>query len=285
MVRLLACALAAAVAAGAFAVRLFDDRGVAVSVEHPAERIVTLAPHLAEIAYAAGAGARLVGVSDFSQHPADVQQLPVVANSTRIDVERLITLKPDAVLAWRSGNSPLQIARLERLGIRVFVTEVRSLADIARVTRLVGALAGSSEIAGRQAQLFETEIADLRERYTGTRQVAVFVEIWHRPRITVSGEHLISDAIGVCGGRNVFARAKTITPLISTEQLLGAGPEAIITSGYGSEAPQAWRGLETVPAVRDRRIYAIDADLLHAQGPRVVEGVRALCRRLEWVRK
>jgi len=284
MTRLLAFAIAAGAAVSAHALQLTDDRGVTVSLERAAQRIVCLAPHLAEMVFAAGAGARLAGVSSFSRHPTEARWLPVVASHGRVDIERLITLQPDLVLAWQSGNSPLQIDRLHRLGVRVFVTEVRALADIPRIVRLVGVLAGS-DVAEARARQFENEIADLRERYAAERRVAVFLEIWHRPMLTVNGAHLISDALRVCGGRNVFAAAKTLTPLVSREELLDARPEAIVTASFGSEAPQAWRGLESVSAVRSRRIYAIDPDLLHGQGPRVVEGVRVLCERLDLARK
>jgi iron complex transport system substrate-binding protein len=261
-----------------------DDRGVAISLARPAERIVSLAPHLAEIAFAAGAGAKLVGVSSFSRRPTEAEQLPVVASYGRIDIERLIALRPDLVLAWRSGNSPLQVGRLERIGLRVLVTEVRTLADIPRIVRLVGVLSGGEAVAEARAKEFEDEITTLRNRYAGERRVAVYLEIWHKPMLTVNGAHLMSDALRLCGGRNVFAAAKTLTPLVSREQMLNAQPEAIVTSGFGSESAQAWGGLELVPAVRGRRIYAIDPDLLHAQGPHVLEGIRALCERLELVR-
>jgi len=274
-----------AVAAGAGAADLRDDRGMTLSLQRPAERIVTLAPHLAEIAYFAGAGTKLVGVSSYSRFPAEAERLPVVADSGHVDVERVLALKPDLVLGWRSGNSALQIVRLERLGIPVFVTEARSLGDIPRIARQVGSLAGSWVLAEARARQFENEVAELRERYQGAERVAVFLEIWHRPLLTVSGEHLISDALRVCAGRNVFAGADTITLRVSKERLLGAHPDAIVTSGYGSQAREAWRGLEGVPAVRNDRIYAVDADLLHAQGPRFLEGVRALCERLELARK
>ena len=284
MIRVIAFAVLAAMSAGAHALQASDDRGVTISVGRPVERIVSLAPHLAEIAFAAGASAKLAGVSSFTRNPAEAERLPVVASHGRVDIERLIALRPDLVLAWQSGNSPLQIDRLERIGIRVFVTEARALADIPRIVRLVGALAGSVEVAETRARQFEKEIADLRTRYARERRVAVFLEIWHTPFLTVNGGHLISDALRVCGGRNVFAAAKTLTPLVSREQILAARPEAIVTSGFGSEALQAWRGLELVPAVRNRRIYAIDPDWLHAQGPHVIEGVRALCWRLELAR-
>jgi iron complex transport system substrate-binding protein len=284
MIRAITIAVFAAVSAGAHALQATDDRGVTISLGQPVERIVTLAPHLAEIAFAAGAGGKLAGVSSFSRHPAEAQRLPVVASHGRVDIERLIALRPDLVLAWQSGNSPLQIDRLERIGLRVFVTEVRALADIPRLVRRVGAIAGSVEAAETRARQFENDIADLRNRHAAERRVAVYLEIWHTPMLTVNGAHLISDALRLCGGRNVFATAKTLTPLISREQILDARPEAIVTSGFGSEAPPAWRGLELVPAVRDRRIYAIDPDGLHAQGPHALEGVRALCGRLELAR-
>jgi iron complex transport system substrate-binding protein len=284
MIRVIAFAVFAAVSAAAHALQATDDRGITMSLVRPASRIVTLAPHLAEIAFAAGAGAKLAGVSSFSRHPPEAERLPVVASYGRVDVERLIALRPDLVLAWRSGNSALQIDRLERIGIRVFVTEARSLADIPRIVRLVGVLAGSFDVAESRARQFENEIADLRKRYAGERRVAVFLEIWHAPALTVNGAHLISDALRLCGGRNVFAAAKTLSPLVSREQILDARPEAIVTGGFGSEALQAWKGLESVPAVRNRRIYAIDPDWLHAQGPHVLQGVRALCERLELAR-
>ena len=284
MIRAIVLVLVVAVAADAHALQANDDRGVAISLAQPVRRIVTLAPHLAEITFAAGAGAKLAGVSSFSRHPAEAERLPVVASHGRVDVERLIALRPDLVLAWQSGNSPLQIDRLERIGIRVFVTEVRTLADIPRVVRLVGALGGSGAVAEERAGKFEEEIAILRSLHAGERRVAVFLEIWHRPMLTVNGAHLIGDALGLCGGRNVFAAAKTLTPLVSREQILDARPEAIVTSGFGSEGLPAWKGFELVPAVRNRRIYAIDPDWLHAQGPHVLEGVRALCERLELAR-
>jgi len=284
MIRVIVFGVVAAVAADTRALQASDDRGVTISLGQPAERIVTLAPHLAEIAFAAGAGSRLVGVSSFSRHPAEAERLPMVASYGRVDIERLIALRPDLVLAWRSGNSALQIERLERIGIRVFVTEVRALADIPRIVRVVGALAGSVDVAEARALQFENEISDLRKRYAAERRVAVFLEIWHAPTLTVNGVHLISDALRLCGGRNVFAVAKPLTPLVSREQILDARPEAIVTGGVANEATEAWKGLEPVPAVRNRRIYSVDPDLLHGQGPRLLEGVRALCQRLERAR-
>jgi iron complex transport system substrate-binding protein len=286
MMRALACVVALLAApAHADALRIVDDRGVALALERPAQRIVALAPHLAEIAFAAGAGAKLVGVSAYSNAPDEARRLPVVASYGRIDLERVIALRPDAVLAWQSGNPVLQVARLERLGIPAVVTEARRLEDIPRIIRLVGALAGTGALADVQARRFESAMRDLGERYASARPVPVFLEIWLRPMLTVNGEHLVSDALRICGGRNVFARAGFLTPVVSREQILGARPEAIVTTDPGGDAPQAWRGLDVVPAVRAHKIYPVDPDLLLGQGPRLAEGVRALCRQLELARK
>lgn len=285
MIRVAAFAFAFSLAATAHALQARDDRGVTVSLDQPPQRIVSLAPHLAEIAFAAGAGPKLVGVSTYTRHPPEAERLPVVASYGRVDLERLIALRPQLVLAWQSGNSPLQIGRLERLGFPVFVTETRSLADIPRIVRLIGTLTGSAQVAEARARRFESELADLRVSHAGERSVAAFLEIWHTPLLTVNGGHLASDALRLCGGRNVFASGRALTSLVSREQLLYARPEAIITAGFGSEAPQAWRGLEPVPAVRHHRIYAIDPDLLYGQGPRLLEGVRVLCDRLGLARK
>src|SRR5712692_6011802 len=191
MIRVMVLVLVAGAAADTRALKASDDRGVTIALGQPVQRIVTLAPHLAEIAFAAGAGAKLAGVSSFSRHPAEAERLQVVASHGRVDIERLIALRPGLVLAWQSGNSALQIDRLERIGIRVFVTEVRTLADIPRIVRAVGTLAGSMDVAEARAREFEGEVEELRVRHARERRVAVFLEIWHRPMLTVSGAHLI----------------------------------------------------------------------------------------------
>jgi len=272
--------LAAAQAAAAIEVR--DDRGVVVTLAAPARRIVTLAPHLAEIAFAAGAGDRLVGVSNFSDFPPEAKRVPVVFDWGHVDYERVLALKPDVVLAWRSGTPALQVERLERLRVKVVVTEVRHFADVAALVRTVGAIAGTGSAAEARARAFERELAALRSQYAGRAPVPVFLEIWHTPMITINGEHVFSEAIELCGGRNVFAGARTLTPLVSREQLLGARPEAVVT---GSPAERdAWTKLRTVPAVRAHRVYEVDANDLHRPGPRLLDGARELCRVLDRAR-
>lgn len=266
---------------------LRDDRGRTVSLAKPAARIVSLSPHLAEIAFAAGAGASLVGVSARSDYPQDARRLPVVSDSGRIDLERVVALRPDLVLAWLSGNPPSQLELLERRRIPVLATEVRHLDDIPRLLRLVGAAAGRSEAAELAALDAERSVRTLLARYAGLRTLRVFVEIWHEPLMTVSGSHLISDVVRACGGRNVYAGAGALSLAVSPESLLVLRPEVVImSSGAGTETEQAgrWRRMALLPAVQQGALYEIDPDLLLRQGPRLIDAAWTVCERLERAR-
>lgn len=281
-------AVAMAIAVSAHAETVVDDRGRTITLDRPPTRIVTLAPHLAEVAFAAGAGERVVGVSVFSDFPPEVTKLPLIEASGRVDLERVVRLAPDLALAWRGGNRVQDLERLERLGIPVFATEARRLADVARVLRAVGRLTGSPAAGEAAAAAFEGAMADLRERYRGRSPVRVFYEVWHTPLMTVSGAHLVSDLLEVCGARNVFEDAQSLIPAVSAEQIYARNPDVVVVSGVGLDDAAAldrWRRYAALPAVRAGRVYAIDAALANRMGPRVVEGAAALCELTDRARR
>lgn len=273
-------------AAALHAVEVSDDRGMAVRLDAPAARIVTLAPHLAEIVFAAGAGAKLVGVAHFSDFPGHAQRLPRVGDAARVDPESILLLKPDLVLAWKSGNQAGDIARLEALGLRVFVTEPVRLADVGRLIRAVGALAGSVLSAHEAAASFEREIAALRAQFSARPAVRVFYEIWHRPLLTVNGQHMISDVIALCGGINVFGAAPLLTPSVSLESVLAARPQAIV--GGGSAAAERdfrarWHDYEFAE-LRGVEFVHVPPDEIQRATPRIAAGARVICDALERIR-
>ena len=271
-------------AAWAQSVTVTDDRGKSVTLARPAQRIVALAPGLAEMTHAAGAGARLVGVSRHSDFPPAVRALPQVGDAARVDFERIAALGPDLVLAWRSGNSAADVERLERLGFPAYVSEPRRLADIARQLRAIGTLAGTQGAAGKAAAEFERGVDALLFDYSFKRRVRVFYEVWRKPLMTVGGLHLISEVITTCGGENVFAGLAQLTPMIGTEALIAAKPQAIIGGTGDAEAwlrearKQALSPLKGVP------IFYVDPDLVQRPTPRILEGARAVCSALEQVR-
>lgn len=263
-------------------IALTDDRGKTLLLPHPARRIITLAPFLTELVFAAGAGDRLVGVSAYSDFPPAAKTKPQVGDAAGLDLERLLALKPDLVLMWQSGNHPADADRLAKLGIPVLVLDAQKLADVPRLLRLIGQTVGSGSAAQDAAQAFEARLAQLTLRYQSRRKVSVFLEIWHQPLMTVSGAHFLSDVVARCGGLNVFASAATLTPTIGLESLLVADPEAIISSG--SNLQENWAPQQRLRAVAQGRVFAVNSDWLHRQSPRILDGMQRVCELLETVR-
>jgi len=264
-----------------------DDYGKEVVLQRPAARIVSLAPHLTELAYAAGAGPRLVGAVEFSDFPAEARALPRVGSDARIDIEAVIALRPELVIAWPNAGSLRTIERLAEIGVPVFRSEPRELDDIATTLQRLGRLAGSEPQADVAAAAFRARVAALQQRHAAQRKVRVFYQIWDRPLLTVNGAHMISKVIGICGGENVFANAPLLVPEVDREAVLRANPEAIVASGSNDAQPQwleMWQRLPGLSAVARGNLYAVPADLIQRQTPRILDGAERLCGHLERAR-
>lgn len=278
---------AAFAVAPASAAALKDDRAVAVAVSaHPA-RIAALSPHLAEIAYAAGAGNQLAATVRYSNYPEAAQRLPRIGDASHVDLERMLAIRPDLVLGWKSGNRAHDLERLERMGFAVFVTEAKRLADIARIVRAVGALAGTQAVADENADALERNLDTLRQSYGGRKTVRVFYQVWHQPLLTVNGEHLISDVIALCGGHNVFADAPVLTPAVSLEAVVAARPDIVLggsSAGMPEDLARQWRNAP-VALARALPVRHVPPDLIQRQTPRIVEAARIVCHRLNEVRR
>ena len=277
----------AACAAGA-EVRVHDIDGRPVVLPRPALRVISLAPHLTELLFAVGAGHRVVGTVAFADYPDAATRVPRVGDSALLDLERIIALQPDLVLVWRHGNSPQQLDRLAALRLPTYASEARSFADIARTLRDLGALTGHAAEAEQRAARFEAAVAELHNRYVGRQRLRVFYQIWDQPLITVNGEHLISQALALCGADNVFATQRLLTPTVSREAVTVLDPDAIVAGwldAFGGRPPlDAWQRLSALRAVRRGHLVQVDPDLLHRQSDRVVEGARELCEKLDAVR-
>ncbi|HEU5297768.1 MAG TPA: cobalamin-binding protein [Burkholderiaceae bacterium] len=267
--------------------RVLDVDGHAVVLAAPARRVVSLAPHLTELMFAISAGDRVVGTVEYADFPAAAKQVPRVGDSALLDLERVVALRPELLLVWRHGNSPQQLERLATLGIPTYASEARTLSDIARTLRDLGALTGSPEPAQRQAQAFEDAVTDLRARYASRRRIDVFYQIWNQPLITVNGDHLISQVLALCGARNVFASERLLTPTVTEEAVLLTDPDAIVagrSDSYGETPLGNWRRLRALRATRQGHLLQVNPDLLHRQSDRVVLGARELCEKLDAVR-
>lgn len=264
-----------------------DDAGQAVHLAAPARRIVALAPHVTELLFAAGAGDRLVGAVDYSDHPEAARRLPRVGSYSAVDLEAVARLKPDLVIAWGSGNRDAHLERLTALGIPVFVSEPRSLDDVGRSIEAFGRLAGTESVAAGAVRAYAERRAALTARYAGRPSVRVFYQVWDRPLMSVNGAHLISDVMALCGGRNVFAALPQLAPTVSVEAVLAADPEAIVASGMGAERPDwldQWRRWPGLTATARGNLYFIPPDLIQRHTPRILDAAERLCNFLEEAR-
>jgi len=275
-------------AASSFAsIRLVGADQQIITLSRPATRIVALAPDLTELVYDAGAGNALVGASAYSDYPAAAKRVPRVGDAFRFDLERIVALRPDLILAWRGGTPVPMIAQLRALKLPVLVVGAQTLTEIASNLELIGRASGHPQYARAAAQAFLAGLQKLRSDYSGAQPVRVFYEISGQPLYTVGGRQVISHMIELCGGRNIFAELKPLAAAVSLETTLARDPQAIVTgSDPGATARlHAWRRWSQVSAVKTQSLFRIEGDLLARAAPRVLAGGQALCRDLATTRK
>jgi iron complex transport system substrate-binding protein len=268
-------------------VSVTDDTGALVRLGQPARRVITLAPHLAETVFAAGAGDRLVGTVEYSDYPEAARKLARVGGYSRLDLEAVVALKPDLIVAWQSGNSPANIDTLRAFGFPVYVSQPDRLEDVASEIERLGLLAGSPETADAAARRFRARLADLRERHGARPVVRTFYQIWKQPLSTVGGRQIISSVIRLCGGENVFDRLETIAPVVTVEAVLAADPEAIVASGMDEARPEwldDWKRWPAMTAIARNNLFFVPPELIQRHTPRLLDGAEYLCRHLETAR-
>lgn len=275
-------------AAHAAPVTVVDDAGRRVTVAQPAQRVISMAPHATELLFAAGGGARVVGVMNYSDYPAAAKSIPLVGSNSQIDMERVLALKPDLIVVWHTGNTARQIAQIESLGVPVFHSEPRRLVQVAENIERIGQLLGTGAAARTAAAQYRTKLSGLEARYGKRPQVSVFYQIWDQPLYTLNDAQIASDAIRVCGGRNVFGAMKVVAPEVGIEAVIAADPEAILAGKRTDPANpgvKLWEPYRSMTAVKRGNLLTVDGELLTRPGPRAVEGAALLCAALDGVRQ
>ena len=287
----------------AAATTVTDDTGQRVTLPHQPERIVSLAPGATEMLFAAGVGDRLVATVDFSDEPAAAKRVPRIGDVTAIDMERLVALRPDVVVVWPGGGNPAQIEKIARLGIPIYRQQVNRLADLPASLRRLGALNSDGSVAEQAASALAAELARIAREYGGGADAAaakaagamaaevpaagtpptVLLEVWNRPIYTVGGTQLMSDALTLCGVRNVFGDLRELGPIIDTEAVIARNPDIIVAAappGEGASWLAEWRRFGSLKAVKTGRLVAFEDPRLVRLGPSVVAAAEALCRAL-----
>jgi iron complex transport system substrate-binding protein len=274
------------------ALTVTDDTGAPVTLSAPATRVVSLAPHVTELLFAAGGGARIVGTVSYSDYPKEAQSIPRVGDNKALDLERIVALHPDLIVVWRHGNAARQMDRLKALGIPLYFSEPRHLDDIPASVDKLGALLGTEGSARAASTAFTRDIARLRAQYAPLPPVRVFYQVWDDPLMTLNRDNVFSDVIGLCGGVNVFAAEAPRVPTLSTEAVLAANPEAIVTATPGATKPDRalpaldrWKRWPSMTAVARGNLFGIDGDLINRPTPRIALGAARLCEDLDAARK
>jgi iron complex transport system substrate-binding protein len=264
-----------------------DDLGNTVTLPAPATRIVTLSPSVVEVTYAAGAGEKIVATVEYSDYPVPAQKIPRVGGHSKINLEAVVAARPDLVIAWESGNSPGAIEKIRQLGIPVYMSQPHKMTDIPGEIERIGILTGTEVLAKKSAADFRKRYQALAAKYRNRSPVRVFYQVWQNPLITIGGQQIMSDAITLCRGENIFADLKPLAPRVSFEAVIAANPEAIITSGMADQNPElldAWKKWPNLTATRRNNFFFIQSDLMNRSGPRILNGTERLCDALQTAR-
>lgn len=276
----------AAIPAGT-AIHTQDDKGRPVSLAAPARRAITLAPHATELVYAAGAGDYLAATIRGSDYPPAARQVPVIGDGTQPDAERVAAVRPDLLIAWQPTAAQPVVRVMDKLGVPVFYSDPLTLAAIPDAVERMGVLFGTQAQAQPAAAQLRARLAALTARYAGRRPVRVFIQAGLEPIYTLNDRSIVSDALRICGGVNVFGQAPIVAPQVSLEGVLAARPEAVLA---GVSRPEdtarnlaAWQALG-LPAARLGHVYGVDADALYRPGPRLIDAAEAICADLDRLR-
>ena len=267
----------------AYACTVIDDDGHLIRLTTPAQRIVSLAPDITEILFAIGAGHHVVGVISGSDYPSAAQQVLSVGSYQGLDLERIISLRPDLVVAWGHTFSR-QLAILKKQGIPIYRTQPRHLEDVPRTMQHLGCLAGTAVLANQEATRFLRQIAVLRQQYQGQKPITLFYQIGSYSLMTINKDSWINQVITLCGGRNVFANAKWVAPEVTWEAVVAANPQVIVSDATQADWKKRWMRWQGVAAVKQDLLFRLSPDLIDRAGPRLVEGATQLCYFLQQAR-
>ncbi|WP_373924703.1 cobalamin-binding protein [Duganella sp. CY15W] len=270
----------------AAAITVKDDDGNPVTLQKPARRVISMAPHVTELLFAAGGGERIVGAVTYSDYPEAAKKIPRVGDNRQLDMERVIAMKPDLIVVWMHSSSERQLDMLRQLGIPLYHSEPPTLDAIPGSIARLGQLLGTEKVADAAADDLRQKLAALTARYARRSPVRLFYQVWDKPLYTLNGTHIVSDAIRVCGGENIFADLKMTAPVVSAEAVLQQDPEAIFgTSQKDNGGVNLWRQYTTMTAVRNDNLFTLNGELLNRAGPRMIEGTAALCEKLDIARQ
>ena len=268
---------------------VLDDAGRKLHFAEQAQTVVSLAPHITELLFAAGAGSNIVATSRFSDHPIEAQKIPMIGDAYSVNMEALLALNPDLVILWQSGVGIRTVELLERLGIRYFMSEPKTVTAMLDTLRLFGRLAGDPLQANEQADQLQARWQILQKNYRSKAPIKVFYQIWHQPLFTLSNPHIIDDILTNCGAENIFSDQPKVVFRTQLEAVLLANPEAILFGGLHQPVESEtnrkfWRRFSQLLAVKNDHLIPVPEKWIHRPSPRMLDGAEHVCKELHQVR-
>ncbi len=250
------------------------------------ERIVSLAPSSTELVFAAGLGDKLIAVSEFSDYPEQVKKLEKVASFDSVNIERIIALNPDLIVAWRSGGLKKALSQLESLGFQIYYSDTNRLTDIALRIEELSQYSDDSAIGLSNAKEFKIKLEKLYSKFKEKQSIRYFYQLSSKPLYTIAQDHWPSEVFSLCGGINIFKESPSPYPQVGLEQVLVRKPEVIFTSAHTIQNPELWTKWKTqLPAVKNDYVWSLNADWLNRPTPRSLMAIEEVCDRFDQVRK
>ncbi|WP_420911123.1 vitamin B12 ABC transporter substrate-binding protein BtuF [Vibrio aestuarianus] len=260
--------------------------GIINPVQAQVERIISLAPHATELAFAAGLGDKVVAVSEYSDYPPQAKKLEKVANYQGINLERILKLQPDLVIVWPSGNPAKEIAKLKQLGLTIYSTETKTLEDIATNIEQLSQYADNPQIGKNAAHNFRQSLAIFKQRYHTGSKVRYFYQLSEKPIITLAQDSWPSEVFRFCGGENIFADSPSPYPQVGIEQVLLANPDAIFTSEHAIKNGHVWsKWQQQLFAVQHDFVWSLTSDWLNRPTPRTLNAIEEVCDHFAHIRQ
>jgi vitamin B12 transport system substrate-binding protein len=246
--------------------------------------IIALSPHIVEMLFDIGAGDQIIGTTSFADYPEQAKKIPRIGNYMRIQIERVIELQPDLIIAWKSGNPSDDLARLAQLGFNIVYSQPDTFKDIANELRSFATLTGHGERGKKLAKKFEQELNAITKTYQDKNEITGFYELWSRPLTTVAEGSWPQQFLNICKVKNPFEQVLTPYPQISIEQVLPASVQLIIQPLSNNQKDREsfnWQDWELIPAVANKHIIQPDADAMHRMTLRSLEALKALCKEID----